>query len=312
MDKKRKLAYLAAISNALIWGAALPLVKPALSHVNPHQFLFLRYLVAAPILLPFLIISLIKNPLSPKQLFRIFIFETLSMIVLYIIYIGLDKTAALQASFFLNTKPIFTILAGVLILKEVEERHELVGLVLAVIGTGLVLSTPIFYQDQLTNTSFSLIGNFIIFSALLLDVVRLMGVKKFYGGINKLTIVSISALLGLIFFSTIGYFTNTLPALSIMDLPSVALPVIYMGTLGTILAFTFQFIAYTYIEASEAALFSYLQPLVYIPLSVIWLKDTLLPTQLIGVIIIALGVFIAEKRQQKIPQKIDVIPQIND
>ena len=299
MNKKRKLAYIAAISNALIWGAALPLVKPALTHIDPHQFLFLRYLVAAPILLPFLIISLVKNPISIKQFLRILVFETLSMIVLYIIYIGLDKTAALQASFLLNTKPIFTILAGVLILKEVEERHELVGMILAVIGTGLVISTPIFYSAQLTNTSFSLTGNFIIFSALLLDVVRLMGVNKFYGKINKLTIVSISTLIGLFFFSSISYFTNTIPPLSVMNQLSVALPVLYMGTLGTILAFTFQFIAYTYIEASEAALFSYLQPLVYIPLSVIWLKETLLPTQLAGVIIIAIGVFIAEKRSKK-------------
>ncbi len=298
MDKKRKLAYFAAIANAFIWGAALPLVKPALSHISPHQFLFLRYLVAAPILLPFLIISLIKNPLSTKQFIKILLLEFLSMIVLYLIYIGLDKTAALQASFLLNTKPIFTILAGVFIFKEIAERNELTGMILAVIGIGLVISTPIIYGEQLANTSFSLAGNSIIFIALLLDVLRLLGVNKFYGKINKLTIVSISTLIGLILFSTIGYFTNTIPSLSVMNQLSVALPVIYMGTLGTILAFTFQFIAYTHIEASEAALFSYLQPLVYIPLSVIWLKDTLLPTQLAGIIIIAFGVFIAEKRSK--------------
>lgn len=300
MNKKRKLAYFAAISNAFIWGAAFAIIKPALSVISPHQFLFLRYAIAAPILFPFLIINLIKHPLSAKDFFRILFLETISTAVLFILYIGLNKTAALQASFISSTKPIFTILAGVLILKEVEERNELLGMILAVIGTALVISTPIFYGEQLQNSSFSLTGNFIIFMALLLDVFRLLGVNKYYKKINKLTIISLGALISFFFFSVFSFLTNSFPPLSVMSDFSVALPVIYMGTLGTILAFSFQIIAYTYIEVSEASLFSYLQPLIYIPLSVIWLGDTLLPTQLVGVIIIALGVIIAEKRNKAI------------
>ncbi|MFC1653281.1 DMT family transporter [Patescibacteria group bacterium] len=299
MSKKRKIAYLAAVGNALIWGAALPLVKPSLSHITPYQFLFLRFLVAAPLLFPFLIKGILKQKRLVKALPKIVLIEVLSMTVLFIIYLGLEKTSALQASFFLNTKPIFTTLAGILILKEVEERNELIGLIFSVIGTALVISTPLFFGKQLADSEFSLFGNGLIFSALLLDVIRLIYVNKIYDKQDKLNVVSISTLIGLIYFALVSSLTGDFPSLSVLQIPSVLIPVLYMGTLGTIVAFTLQYVAYTQIETSEASLFSYLQPLVYIPLSVIWLKETLLPTQLIGIIIIAFGVFIAERRIKK-------------
>ena len=50
----RAKAYLALSVMAVIWGIALPLVKPALNFVTPYQFLYFRYLIAAPLLLPVL------------------------------------------------------------------------------------------------------------------------------------------------------------------------------------------------------------------------------------------------------------------
>ena len=50
------------------------------------------------------------------------------------------------------------------------------------------------------------------------------------------------------------------------------------------------------IEASEASLFSYLQPLIYLPLGVLLLKENISPQQLIGLGLIIIGVITAEKK----------------
>ena len=51
------------------------------------------------------------------------------------------------------------------------------------------------------------------------------------------------------------------------------------------------------IEVSEAVLFNYLQPLFMVPLAVFWLGEKLSATFLIGAVIIAAGLFIAEYKK---------------
>ena len=53
------------------------------------------------------------------------------------------------------------------------------------------------------------------------------------------------------------------------------------------------------IEIGEAALFGYLGPVFAIPLAVLWLKEELNTTFIFGAIIIAVGVFIAERKRSK-------------
>lgn len=296
MTKSRQIAYLAALLNALIWGAAMPLVKPSLDIITPHQFLFLRYILAAACTLPLLIWAIAKHHLPLKKLPLIIGIELLSLTALLLIYVGLQKTAALQASFILNTTPIFATIAGIMFLKEREEKNEWFGMGLAVAGTTMLLASPLLQGENLAH--FSPIGNLIILAAVLMDVFRLSLMKKVYGHIHKVALIAVSSLVGFFYFGAITLFTASMPSPEQVVAPSVILAVLYMGTIGTLLAFTFQFIAYTLIEVSEAALFTYLQPLVYIPLSVFWLKDTILPIQLVGLLLIAVGVFVAEKRSQ--------------
>lgn len=313
MNKRRKLAYLAAATTAIIWGAAMPVVKPALDIIDPHQFLFLRFALSGVLLLPIIIYHIGKKTFPFRLLPTIIGLETVSMLALYLIYLGLDHTQALQASFIINTKPIFVTLAGIFILREKEENHELLGLVLAVIGTALVLSSPlIFAHTAVLVGSKVMWGNIIVLAAVFVDVYYLTRVKNLYPKVSKSLIVALSSLVGLVLFGAIDYLSGETITPTAITNPAVLLAVLYMGTLGTILAFMLNLFAYTNIEASEASLFEYLNPLVYIPLSVFWLKDVLFPTQLVGIIIIGLGVFIAEKRYRRFKNASPLVKYLSD
>ena len=58
MARQRKLAYLALLAAAAIWGIAPPLIKYTLNFISPTTFLFYRFLIASVILLPLLIYRL--------------------------------------------------------------------------------------------------------------------------------------------------------------------------------------------------------------------------------------------------------------
>lgn len=299
MDTKRKTAYLCAIGTAIIWGAAFPVVKPALSYISSQQFLLLRHLIAATVLLPILIHAVVKKTFPIKKLKTIILFETLSMVTLSIVYLGLEKTSAMQASFILNTKPILITIAGILFLKETETRKELTGLILSVIGTAIVIATPFFFSSASNLPTFSENSGYVLLLlAMCIEVTYIIQIKKHYQGIDKIQLVATSAVIGALLFSCLNIANHTLPTWEMINHPEVILATLYMGVLGTAVAVALILKAYSLIEASEVALFEYLNPLIYIPLSIFWLGDTLMPLQAIGIALIMAGVFIAEVRKR--------------
>jgi drug/metabolite transporter (DMT)-like permease len=53
------------------------------------------------------------------------------------------------------------------------------------------------------------------------------------------------------------------------------------------------------IEVSEATLFNYLQPVFTIPLAIFWLGEKLSTSFMVGAIIIAAGLIIAERKDKR-------------
>jgi len=286
----RAKAYLALLIVALIWGIALPLVKPSLEFVSPYQFLFFRYLIAAPLLLPVLIGYAFKLKLSLKTYLKIIALEILGTpIALPILYQGLKLTSGLEASLLGATGPIFTILGGIIFLNEREEKREWRGLALSFLGTSLLIFEPLL-TGRNHSLSFSLMGNLLILVHNLLNTAYLLLAKKLYQKLPKLFICSLSYPVAMICLWLILIFTNQSTAVSLLSTPAVALASGYMAIFGSIIALTLLLYGQNLIEVSEASLFAYLQGIIAIPAAWIILNEV--PTWPMGlaIILIAYGI----------------------
>ncbi len=73
-----------------------------------------------------------------------------------------------------------------------------------------------------------------------------------------------------------------------------------MAILSYVLAYFLYNFGISKIEVSEAAIFSYLQPLFAAPLAVLWLKEIVTLPFLFGASVIALGVFLSEYRPSRL------------
>lgn len=78
--------------------------------------------------------------------------------------------------------------------------------------------------------------------------------------------------------------------------PPAIYGIAYMAILSGIIAYISYQYALQKIEASEASVFYYLQPLFAIPVAVIFLQESLSLVFFVGALIIAAGVYLAEKR----------------
>ena len=300
MNKNRKIAYLALGINAIVWGASLPLVKLALDYTSPYQYLFYRYLIVVPLTFPVLIYLLYKYKPKIKKVFEIILMELVgTTLVLAILYEGLARTTAIDASLISSTAPLFVILGGILFLKEREEKREWIGVIVALFGTLIIILEPVIQNGGIFSRS-SLFGNGLIFIQTIIWAIYLIIAKKRYKNVPKLLVVTISFWVGLITFGVLSFITSDAPILSDLAIPVVRNAALYMAIFGSLIGLTLYLYGQNLIEASEAALFSYLQPLIAIPLSIYILGDNLNILSIIGIVFIVLGVYLAEIRPRRV------------
>jgi drug/metabolite transporter (DMT)-like permease len=297
MNTKRTRAYLALLLVAIIWGAALPVIKLALPYTTPYRWLFYRYLVAAPLASPFIIYYLKRAKIRILDIVKIVIMELIgTTLILSLLYEGLARTSGIDASIIGSMSPVFITLGGIMFLKEREEKKEWIGLFLAIAGTLIITIEPLITKS-LERSQTGVIGNALVLSQNIIWAIYLVIVKKLYKKIPKFFVSAISFWVGLISFLILARVSSSLPLFADLTVPIVAISTVYMGTLGSIVALSLYLYGQNLIEASEASLFTYLQPAVAIPLSIWLLADRLSAATLVGLLIIIAGVIIAERRR---------------
>jgi drug/metabolite transporter (DMT)-like permease len=70
-----------------------------------------------------------------------------------------------------------------------------------------------------------------------------------------------------------------------------------MAIFGSLMAYFFYNYGVSKIEVSESTLYTYLQPVIAIPLSVLFLNEILTPAFIVGSVFILFGLIIAETRK---------------
>ena len=175
-----------------------------------------------------------------------------------------------------------------LILHETLKPKERKGLVLALIGTLLIAFEPLITGHN--HVRMSLEGNLLIVLSNVIWTAFLLLSKKFKS--DPIYLSFYSFLISIPFF----YFFSASQGQS-FNLNPLALPgILYMAIGGSIIAFWAYQEGQKRIEASEAAVFTYLKPAFAIPLSILWLKEAFSPIAILATILIIFGVFTSEKR----------------
>lgn len=194
--------------NTLVWGAALPIVKPGLEVTTAFLFLFERYALATLFTLPFLVWYFWKNSKLFGFLPRIIVLELIgTTLSLSLLYFGLERTTALESSLITTTVPVITIIGGVLFLREKQERREWFGLSLALAGTLLLVVEPVL-SGAWRAAEFSLLGNLLVFGQNITISIYYILAKKWYRQVPKLFATGVSFLVGTVSFGFLSFWSG--------------------------------------------------------------------------------------------------------
>lgn len=298
---RRTTAYLLLLLVSIIWGMASPVVKFTLQWFDPWIFLTYRFAISTLIALPYLWVAKVKFPKKTSNTNLVLLTSVLSApVTLWLFFEALTKTTALSGSLFTATGPLLLIAGGALFFHEQISHHERWGILVILAGAILTAFGPLLFNGH-TDSLGKLEGNLIMLLAVTCDMgAALLSKAALKRGISGALLAHLQFVIGFILFIPLVLFHH--PAGDLVSIIrsapiSAHLGVLFMAVLSGTVAYSLRNIAIKSIEVSESAMFTYLQPLWAALLAVWWLKESVTTSYLVGGIIIATGVVIAEHKK---------------
>ena len=299
MNPVRKRAYLGLLVVSIIWGAASPVIKYTLGGFSPGVFLTYRFFISAVLALIIFAITGFKLPRNPKTLaLTLFNGFLLSTVSLGLLFLGTEKTTSIDSNVISTMAPITIALAGIFFLKERVTKREAIGILIALAGTLITIIEPVLKGNGFGGLE----GNLLVFGSVIVATVTAVLAKKILrDDVDALTATNLSFIVGFITILPFGLpqiLNSRFQILTSVPL-SYHLGVFYMAVLSGTLAYFLWHKAEKTIEISEVNLIAYLYPIFGTPLSVFWLGEKITLPFILGAIVIALGVFLAEWKKKR-------------
>lgn len=285
------ITYVALILTVLFWGFSFIGTKIALVSFSPFVCVFLRFSLASFF---FLIIlwrkGLLKlNIKEHKEMFILALFQP----GLYFTFetIGLTYTSASEASIILGMVPLTVMLLARFLLGEKITRKNIIGIFMSVLGISiLVLGAPGFNWGL----GGSFFGDILIIGAVISAAFYMVYARDLGKRFSALQITGFQVIYGTIIFAPLFLIKVGEIQLSMVTSQSVG-AIIFLSIFATIGGFLAYNFALTRTTASKAAVFINGIPVVTAVGAWIILGERLSWLQIIGGIIVLLGVFITSK-----------------
>lgn len=303
MNPHRLRAYFLLLTMALIWGIAGPVIKLTLKVLPADTFLLYRFFLSSITAILIFLIRGIRLPKKPGVIFLLIIYSLLtSTAALGFLFWGLEKTTLIDMSLISIFGPILIILGGYLFLGEHITKRERLGILITFFGSLLIIAEPLLNSSHVSDGRF--IGNLLILASLVAGAGSSVILKKLLRAkVDPWDIVNITFIIG--FISLIPFVmakTGLLQSLEIIK--NAGLPyhlgVFYMAIFSGTIAYGLGNIARKTVEISEAALFSYLYPIISAILAIFLLSERLTPAAAIGSAITFVGIIIAEIKKKRV------------
>lgn len=284
-------AYLAALSMSIIIGFSFLASKVTLESASPWAILAHRFTFSFLSLLLLKVLGLIRVTLTMKEFLHILplsIFFPLWFFTFQIL--GLQTVTSSEAAIIQAIIPLLTMVLATLILKEKTGRIQKVFMLVSLAG--------VLYISFMGGDGFSgegLTGYVLLLLSSLSSAVNFVLIRKYVARYHYLKLTSVGIISGFIVFNCINLFLHlsagTMESyFSPLKVRSFLLGIVFLGTLSTLGSSLLSNFALSRLEASRISIFNHLTTVISILAGVVLLKESLMSYQILGAVLIILGV----------------------
>ncbi len=287
--------YLKLFFSALFWGSSAVVGKLLFESLLPSQVIFLRFFIAF-LLLGIFIVFIRKQSISLSifEHFKLALLGLIGVTVCYIFYIkGLFFSSALNAGLIEATIPLVTLFLAVILKEEKFNLLSALGFIIAYIGVVIIVTQ--LNLNLIKTLNFNIGDIYLLVSTLAFGVYNILIKKINFSNINQNQKLFYIFFYGSIFLLPWLYNDSQSNKLN-WSLSMLEIFFVLVLSLGaSVLAYMFFNEGIEKIGASRASSFINLVPIITIIFAIFFLREIPNKSQIIGAIIILLGVYIAQK-----------------
>lgn len=290
--KNQTKSYIYVLLTVIFWGTVPAISKLTLKNLDFFQLTTYSLFFAAITMLIIVYfqkkIPLLKKYSKKDYLYMVGI-GVIGIYVCYLLYFGsINYAMPADAQILNNTWQIFAIVFAFFFLKEKIGFRKIFALLLGFIGAYIVLTKGTFLS---INPIYILGYALALGSAVTEGLFVILGKKYHFETFTSFVIYYISS-----FFLLL--ITTVLASKLVVPTFSDLLGVIYIGVFGLALPYAFIFRAMKLGDTAKVTSVSYLSPFLALIFIVIILGDKIFFSQVIGLILIVIGILIQTKRKK--------------
>lgn len=289
---KRFGVYALLLFVVIVWGGSFVAARmilysdsPGVATLSPTMLATVRFLIASAIFLPILLRQQLQ--VQPLRLADIPTFLLLGQLGIslyfWLQYTGVQLTnAGISAVIVVGLIPLTTMLISGLALREPLGGKRALALTSGAAGVVVVVSQrglQVAAESGFLFGTFCLIANALCFS---IYSTLIRGIRARYASLTTTAGMMIAGTLGLLLLSLVTEDWGTVSALSTAQWISI----LYLAVVCSVLAYFFYNYALTQIEASQAAVWIYLEPVVAVVLGAVMLGEAVTVQTVIGGLVI--------------------------
>ncbi len=284
-NTKLQPGILALIGSVTIWGSTFVITKALFDTIGPFTVIGIRLVISLLVLIPLAMRRGFHwNMIIQKK----YLLYGLTGVALFfgLSYVGLDRSTAGNAALIQAANPAAIALFSFLILKEKISVQRASGIMVSIIGVLLVSGSP----SEKGNST--IVGNLLLIGGVIAWAMYTVQGKKLPKTIDTMTTTTVSFITGLLWLVPF-----ILWELSQTGLPEIGLnswvALIYLGLVASALAFFLWNFGLETVEASLAAPFINLIPIIGLLFS-LFVGETISTIQILGGLIAIIGVLITQ------------------
>jgi drug/metabolite transporter (DMT)-like permease len=276
-----------------IWGGTFVGGKFVVHAMSAVMGSFLRYIVACVALVVAAIVLERGLPrLSRQQWFATFVLGAVGVFAYNLFFMGaLERLPASRAALIIALNPVITISISAVVLRERLKSRRWLGVAIALLGVWIVVS----HGDIAAVTQSGVgVGELLMLCGVTSWALYSIIGRKVLTGLTPLAATNYAALWGtlLLGLCALPHFSEL--RASMFDW-HVVMSLLYLGVLGTAVAFVWYYTSIKRFGASVVSIFNNLVPVFGVGISVLVLGEPLLPSMLVGGAVAITGVFMVSR-----------------
>lgn len=287
---KMHFAVLALIVTNIVWGASSPIFKWAMEDIPPYSFAFLRFLLAALILLPF---TLHKLKVRREDIIKLCILAFFGFFIhIALLLVGLTISSSINSPIIASSAPVFLLLGSFFFLKEKIKKKMLIGTLVSLLGVMIIILRPLF-DHGLDGT---IIGNLLFLVSTISFVVYTILLKDYKLPYSSVTLTFYMFALSTIIFLPFSLWELQTQSNALILSSQSLLGILFAAIFTSVLGYVLYNYAIRFVKANETGIFLYIDPVIAVLIAVPLLGEHVTTSFIIGSILVFAGIFIAEKR----------------